>query len=83
MVFSSLVFLFLFLTIHLAVYHLVNPKYRNVVLLVSSLIFYSWGGPEYLVLLLGVTAASWFFALRESLSQLNSDNLGFIGIKLV
>ena len=63
MVFSSLVFLFLFLTIHLAVYHLVNPKYRNVVLLVSSLIFYSWGGPRYLVLLMGNTLASWIFAL--------------------
>ena len=32
-------------------------------LLVSSLIFYSWGGPRYLVLLMGNTLASWGFAL--------------------
>ena len=64
MVFSSLVFLFAFLVPHLVVYFFAPERYRNPVLLVSSLIFYSWGGPEYLVLLLGVTAASWFFALR-------------------
>ena len=63
MVFSSLVFLFLFLAIHLFFYHMVDERYRNVVLLVSSLIFYSWGGPRYLVLLMGNTLASWGFAL--------------------
>ena len=63
MVFSSLVFLFLFLAIHLFVYHMVDERYRNAVLLVSSLIFYSWGGPRYLVLLMGNTLASWGFAL--------------------
>ena len=62
MVFSSLVFLFVFLAIHLIVYMLVADRYRNVVLLVSSLIFYSWGGPQYLLLLVGNTFASWLFA---------------------
>ena len=61
-VFSSLVFLFLFLVIHLIVYALVDEKYRNAVLLVSSLLFYSWGGPQYLLLLVGDTFASWLFA---------------------
>ena len=63
MVFSSLVFIFLFLAIHLLVYHKVDKRYRNVVLLVSSLIFYSWGGPRYLLILLFNTFASWGFAL--------------------
>ena len=63
MVFSSLVFLFFFLVVHLAVYHLVDKRYKNTVLLVSSLIFYSWGGPRYLVLLMGNTLVSWFCAL--------------------
>ena len=62
MVFSSLVFLFVFLTIHLIVYAVVADRYRNAVLLVSSLIFYSWGGPQYLLLLVGDTFASWLFA---------------------
>lgn len=64
MVFSSLLFVFFFLAIHLVVYHAVNPKLQNTVLLVSSLIFYSWGGPRYLLLLLGETFIAWFFALQ-------------------
>lgn len=45
---------------------------KNVVLLVSSLIFYAWGGPKYLLLLLLMAFISWFSALqihrfRESL----------------
>ena len=55
MVFSSLVFLFVFLVIHLIVYTAVPGKWHNAVLLVSSLIFYSWGGPQYLLLLVGIT----------------------------
>ena len=62
MVFSSLIFLFVFLVIHLIAYVAVSERYRNAVLLVSSLVFYSWGGPRYLVLLVGDTLASWVFA---------------------
>ena len=62
LVFSSLIFLFVFLVAHLLTYALVPEKHRNAVLLVSSLIFYSWGGPRYLVLLVGDTYASWLFA---------------------
>lgn len=64
MVFSSLVFVFLFLVVYLVTYTLVNPRHRNTVLLVSSLIFYAWGGPQYLLILVGDTLVSWFFALR-------------------
>lgn len=64
MVFSSLIFLFVFLVINLAVYIFTDVQYKNKVLLVFSLIFYAWGGPRYLILLAGATLASWFFALR-------------------
>lgn len=69
MVFSSLVFVFVFLVVYLVVYGLVNPRYRNAVLLVSSLIFYAWGGPQYLLILVGDTLVSWFFALRVQNAQ--------------
>lgn len=62
MVFSSLLFLFVFLCLNLMVYFF-QVKHRNFVLLVFSLIFYAWGGPRYLLLLLGDTFISWFFAL--------------------
>lgn len=64
MVFSSLFFLFGFFSIHLIVYFFSPPKYRNRVLLISSLIFYSWGGPRYLILLMGETLVSWLTALQ-------------------
>ena len=56
MVFSSLLFVFAFLTVCYAIYALLpGIKSRNVLLLVSSLIFYAWGGPSLLLLLLGMT----------------------------
>lgn len=52
MVFSSLLFLFIFFAITLALYYAVpNRVYRNTVLLVMSLIFYSWGEPKYVLLM--------------------------------
>lgn len=64
MVFSSLIFLFVFLSVHLLLYRLAGRKYKNAVLLVSSLLFYAWGGPRYLLLLMLETAVSWFFAKK-------------------
>lgn len=64
MVFSSLIFLFVFLSVHLLLYRLAGRKYKNAVLLVSSLLFYAWGGPRYLLLLLLETTVSWFFAKK-------------------
>lgn len=48
MVFSSILFLFYFLPIVLIVYFLSPRKYKNTVLFLSSLIFYSWGEPKYI-----------------------------------
>lgn len=52
MVFSSLLFLFRFLPAVLLAYYLVPEKWKNLVLFVSSLIFYAWGEPVYVVLIL-------------------------------
>lgn len=47
MVFSSLVFLFAFLPIVLLVYYLSPKVARNMIILISGLIFYAWGEPIY------------------------------------
>lgn len=52
MVFSSLLFLFRFLPIVLVCYYIVPRRFRNVVLFVFSLMFYAWGEPVYVGLLL-------------------------------
>ncbi|MBR6322351.1 MAG: MBOAT family protein, partial [Lachnospiraceae bacterium] len=63
MVFSSLLFIFAFLAPQLLIYFLVKDhKARNIVLLVFSLIFYAWGGPMYLLLLVTECFVSWLTA---------------------
>ena len=52
MVFSSITFLFLFLPIVLAVYYIVPEKAKNIILLIASILFYAWGEPVYIVLML-------------------------------
>lgn len=52
MVFSSLLFLFRFLPAVLLVYYLVPRPLRNLVLLLFSLVFYAWGEPVYILLML-------------------------------
>lgn len=47
MVFSSITFLFYFLPIVLAIYYIAPKKYKNVILLISSLLFYFFGEPKY------------------------------------
>ena len=51
MVFSTPVFLFYFLVLTLLVYYLGPRKLRNVVILISSLIFYYWGEQNYVVIM--------------------------------
>ena len=63
MVFSSLEFIFVFLASVLAVYYLVPPKARNIVLLLFSLVFYGWGEPVYVLLLLFSSVLNWGYSL--------------------
>ncbi|MCD7813173.1 MAG: MBOAT family protein [Lachnospiraceae bacterium] len=52
MVFSSLLFLFRFLPAVLLCYYLVPRRARNLVLFLFSLVFYAWGEPVYIILML-------------------------------
>lgn len=53
MLFSTLTFLFIFMPIVFAVYYLINNRtYRNIILLVFSLIFYGWAEPKLISLML-------------------------------
>lgn len=52
MVFSSSVFLLMFLPIVLVVYYLLPAKLRNLGLLLASLLFYAWGEPVYILIML-------------------------------
>ena len=64
MVFSSLIFLYAFLPLSLLSYTLCRTlRGKNISLLVFSLIFYAWGEPKYVLLLMLMAAVDWFCAL--------------------
>ena len=52
MVFSSVIFLFWYLPAVLVVYYLIPRKYRNLWLFAVNLVFYGWGEPVYIFLML-------------------------------
>lgn len=52
MVFNSMVFLWIFLPLCLISYFLIKDKYKNLLLVLLSLIFYAWGETKYIILLL-------------------------------
>ena len=83
MVFSSLLFIFLFLALNLLVYWLVDKKYRNHVLLGFSLVFYAWGGPEFLLLLIGDTFVCWLFALLIDRAQTPQQKKRYLILPLI
>ena len=62
MVFSSLIFLIVFLPVLLLLYYLVpnskNFLFKNIILLIFSLIFYAWGEPIYVLLMLFTWAST-------------------------
>lgn len=52
MIFSSLLFLWSFLPVIFIAYFLIQDKYKNMLLLLGSLLFYAWGEPVYIWLML-------------------------------
>ncbi|MBR7185339.1 MAG: MBOAT family protein [Clostridia bacterium] len=63
MLFSSITFLYAFLPALLILYFVIPPRGRNLVLLLASLLFYAWGEPIYLFLMLGSILAGYVFGL--------------------
>lgn len=64
MVFSSTIFLFVFLPIMLLIYYISKERYRNIILFVASVIFYACGEPRMIVLMLFSILCNYFFAMR-------------------
>ncbi|MBQ7599977.1 MAG: MBOAT family protein [Clostridia bacterium] len=62
MVFSHLLFIYIFLPLLLAVYFIIkNDLYRRIVLVVFSLVFYAWGEPIYVFLMIGLVLLDYLF----------------------
>ncbi len=63
MIFASLFFVCFFFVLCLVIYNRMSTiRGKNIVLLVFSMIFYAWGGAQYLALLVGMTFVAWICA---------------------
>lgn len=60
MVFSSILFLLFFLPVFLLVYNAVKPGLKNWVILSASMIFYAWGAPKFVFILVGSTIIDFY-----------------------
>ncbi|MDO5560846.1 MAG: MBOAT family O-acyltransferase [Oscillospiraceae bacterium] len=66
MVFSSLIFIYFFLPVMFLVYIVSKPKTRNFVLLVFGLLFYAWGEPVYIYVMLISSFVDYYAGLYMS-----------------
>lgn len=82
MVFSSMIFLFVFLPVTLFMYYIVlqNHKYRNTFLFFTSLAFYAWGEPTYVLLMIFSIFINYRIGLLIDKSDDNKKNILLIGI---
>ena len=63
MLFSSMIFLWLFLPIVFILYYVLDKRYRNLLLLIASIIFYAWGGVSYTLIMFSSIIINYLFAL--------------------
>ncbi|MFJ7935364.1 MBOAT family O-acyltransferase [Sporosarcina sp. NPDC096371] len=80
MVFSSLLFLFFFLPITLLLYSCGSRKMKNGILLIVSLIFYAWGEPVYIFLMIFSAITDYFHGLFIQKHRLTSPLKARIGL---
>ena len=89
MIFSSHIFLLYFLPLFLVVYFLVPSKGRNLVLLLASIVFYAWGAPDFILILLASTVANFYLvkamhhAVRPAMKKLFCTLAIFISLGLL
>ena len=63
MVFSSMIFLWVFLPVVFLLTRILPRKTHNILLLIASLLFYAWGEPVYILLMLCSILMNWLFGL--------------------
>ncbi len=75
---STTALLLLFLPLCTGVYYLLNPRYRNAVLIIFSLIFYAWFEPVYIWLMLFGVFMNYLFGKMISYSRGGLSAVGFV-----
>ncbi len=82
MVFSGITFLVYFLPVFLLLYHLVPNRFKNGLILLASIYFYSWGGPRFIFVILGTTFLDYFLVNAMSRQTTSSGKRKYLVISL-
>lgn len=83
MVFSSLTFLYFFLPVVLIVYMAASKKLKNLILLIAGLIFYAWGEPVYIWVMIASSLVDYAAGLYMSKSDKQSSRRLALVISMV
>ncbi len=84
MAFSSLFFLCVFLPINIFLYYAINNNaYRNAVLIVSSLAFYAWGEPIWILVLVLNALFNYFVGISIEKKQSNRKRKGIVALAVI
>jgi len=70
MVFSSVIFILYFLPVFFLFYYLADPRYKNTIILLGSILFYAWGAPQFIFVILGTTLVD-FYVVRKMYASEN------------
>ncbi len=83
MVFSSITFLVYFLPIFLLAYHLTPNKLKNACILIFSIVFYAWGGPKFIFVILGTTFLDFFLVNKMAESKKEATKKQLLVVSLL
>jgi len=80
MVFSSILFLYVFLPVFLLAYHVVGTKQKNHVILGASIFFYAWGAPTFIFLVLASLIVN-FYIVKQLYQKPNQ--IGYLILSVI
>lgn len=83
LVFSSLIFIYMFLPVTLILYFIAPKKIKNFIILVMSLIFYGWGEPVYILLMLASLIIDYLGALLIEKTRHQKEKSRFIFVTIL
>ncbi|MBR2743618.1 MAG: MBOAT family protein [Clostridia bacterium] len=84
MVFSTTLFLFIYLPVVLLLYYITPLKGRNVVLLLANLVFYGWGEPVYIAVMAASVLFDYIFGIQVERNRENkSAAKAFVALSVV
>ncbi len=82
MVFSSITFIFYFLPLFFLTYYFADRRYKNLVILFGSILFYAWGAPKFIFILLGATAIDYYVVLLMAARERKPLRLALLCVSL-